>query len=172
MDDAKFQFFSGLLDETARIRGRTLGLFALVRAEAGLSEMEMTVLNALAGATSPPTVPRIGRSLGHPRQVIQRAANALVARGLIATTPNPDHKRALLLMLTPKGREIKHSADVTARRLAEPILDGLDASVLRAAADVLHDIRLAIDANARSLADHALADQGPATPSSSERRHD
>ena len=49
----------------------------------------MLVLSAVAGALSPPTVPQIGRSLGHPRQVIQRIADALVARGLIGFEDNP-----------------------------------------------------------------------------------
>ena len=145
-----FELFSTLLDEVARIRGRTSGFFSPVNAETGLGEIEMTVLNAVAGAATPPTVPRIGRSLGHPRQVIQRAANALAAKGLIATAPNPDHKRAQLLVLTSEGRRMKGKADATARALAEPVIAGLDAAMLKVAARALHDIRVRIDANVRS----------------------
>ena len=84
----------------SRLQGRLKGAFTDSRLSTGLGETEMTVLNAVAEAPSPPTVPQIGRALGHPRQVIQRAANALITAGLIATRDNPDHKRAVLLIPT------------------------------------------------------------------------
>ncbi|MFZ4604472.1 MAG: MarR family winged helix-turn-helix transcriptional regulator, partial [Caulobacterales bacterium] len=118
----------------------------------GLSEMEMTVLNGVVGADTPPTVPRIGRSLGHPRQVIQRAANALIAKGLIAALPNPDHKRAVLLGATPSGRALKRKADSHAARLAARVIEAASSSRMRLAAEVIRDLRFAIEAIARERA--------------------
>lgn len=155
MKAAKFDFFSALLDEVARIRGRTPGLFAPVNAQTGLSAIELTVLNAVAGAAAPPTVPRIGRSLGHPRQIVQRAANTLIAQGLIASAHNPCHKRASLLVLTPQGHVMKRKADAIARRCAEPVIAALDISVLGKAAKALHEVRMAIDTSARLKNDPA-----------------
>jgi DNA-binding MarR family transcriptional regulator len=149
MNDDKFHLLAALIDEATRMRGRSASLFAAINAETGLTDIEMTVLNAVAGASTAPTVPRIGRSLGHPRQVIQRAANTLTSMGLVAPEPNPDHKRALLLTLTPQGRAVKRKADTLARRLAEPVIRNLEAAALEAAVRALHDVRVAIDATSR-----------------------
>src|SRR5882724_3839651 len=86
-----------LIDEVIRLRGRLQSLFAGVGAASGLAPMESTVLTAVVESHTTPTVSQIGRSLGHPRQVIQRAANNLIAARLLETTPNPGHKRAALL---------------------------------------------------------------------------
>src|SRR6476619_7051571 len=88
----------GLVDEVLRLGGRLKSTFAGARRAAGLGESESMVLNAVVEADRAPTVSQIGRSLGQPRQIVQRAANALVEAGLIATAPNPDHKRAPLLL--------------------------------------------------------------------------
>jgi DNA-binding MarR family transcriptional regulator len=99
-----------LLDEVLRLHGRMVTAFAGANDSTGLSPTELTVLNAVAEAPVPPTVPRIGRSLGYQRQTVQRAANALVAAGLVRTAPNPDHVRAALLVPTQKGLELMHEA--------------------------------------------------------------
>src|SRR6266540_1759526 len=85
-----------LLDEVIRAQGRLRSVFADVNSATGLTSMEATVLTAIVEARAAPTVPQIGRSLSHPRQVIQRAATTLIQTGLIETRPNPDHKRAPL----------------------------------------------------------------------------
>src|SRR5437899_1679668 len=77
-----------LFDEVLRTQGRLRSVFADVNAATGLTSMEATVLTAIVEARFAPTVPQIGRSLGHPRQVIQRAATSLIAAGIIETRAN------------------------------------------------------------------------------------
>jgi DNA-binding MarR family transcriptional regulator len=144
-----FDHFTMLLDSSARVRGRVRELFSPLHAEIGLNEMEMTVLNAVVAAPSAPTVPRIGRSLGHPRQVIQRAATTLVQRDLIRLLVNPDHKRAPLLAPTATGNALKRKADRLAKSIIAPILRDVDASALRVAARALTDLRYAIESSDR-----------------------
>ncbi|MGB3847509.1 MAG: hypothetical protein WA940_16685, partial [Sphingopyxis sp.] len=67
----RFTEFERFADEVARLRGRMRALYADTRAQSGLPEMELTVLTAVVNAASAPTVAQIGRSLGHPRQVVQ-----------------------------------------------------------------------------------------------------
>lgn len=145
-----FEQLGAVIDAAARVRGRARELFAPVYAEIGLNEMEMTVLNAVAAASAAPTVPRIGRSLGHPRQVIQRAATTLIGRGLIRPLANPDHKRAPLLAPTASGKTLKRKADRQAEQVIESILRELDAPTLHAAASALHDIRRAMESAGRA----------------------
>lgn len=111
--------------------------------------MEHTVLAAVVEARQPPTVPKIGRALGHPRQVIQRAANGLVARGLIGLVENPDHKRASLLVATEAGKAVQATANSKAEAISARLLEQLDPQQLDDAVGLLEAIRADLDAAAR-----------------------
>ncbi len=139
----------GLSDELIRLNGRLRSLFAEARRGAGLGDSEMSVLNAVVEAERAPTVPQIGRSFGQPRQLVQRAANALMEAGLIEAMPNPDHKRAVLLRATATGLKLKRDIDQRADSLAANVAAGLDAAAIRAATASLHDIRTGLEAQLR-----------------------
>ncbi|HTV96070.1 MAG TPA: helix-turn-helix domain-containing protein [Steroidobacteraceae bacterium] len=139
-----------LVDEVVRLQGRLKGVFAGSNEAAGLPPMELTVLTAVVEAASPPTVPQIGRSLGRPRQVIQRAAHALIAAQLIETAPNPHHKRAPLLAATRRGRAVKRKADDCAIRAANAFLGGIDAARCSRLARELRALRGEIEAYLRT----------------------
>jgi len=68
----------------------------------GQSLARWVVLDAVAAA--PATVAQVARQRGMARQPVQRVADVLVAEGLAAFKPNPRHRRAQLLTLTPRGR--------------------------------------------------------------------
>ena len=140
----------GLSDELIRLNGRLKSLFAEARRGAGLGDSEMGVLNAVVEADHAPTVPQIGRSFGQPRQLVQRAANSLMAAGLIEAVPNPDHKRAVLLCATDKGLTLKREVDGRADAKAAEVAAGLDAEAIRVAARALGEIRRALEAQLRS----------------------
>ena len=107
MDPSHHNDFAQFADEVARLRGRIRAPFIATRRQTGLADMELTVLTAVVNAQQSPTVAQIGRSLGHPRQVVQRAANRLAELGLIELGANPDHKRASLLLVTEAGSSLK-----------------------------------------------------------------
>jgi DNA-binding MarR family transcriptional regulator len=139
----------GLVDEVTRLNGRLKSTFAASRREAGLNESEMMVLNSVVEASRPPTVPQIGRSMGQPRQLVQRAANSLAEGGLIETTPNPDHKRAVLLRATDKGITLKREADARAEAIAEELGADMDLAATRAATLAVRAIRKQLEARLR-----------------------
>lgn len=139
-----------LIDAVARLHGRTRSAFAPARDGLGLSDMDSTVLVAVVEAKTPPTVPQIGRSLGHPRQVIQRAANALVAAGLVVLVDNPDHKRASLLLPTDAGRKLQALANARANEIAANLMAELDREQVRQATKLLTAIRSGIERHHRS----------------------
>jgi DNA-binding MarR family transcriptional regulator len=140
----------GLVDEVIRLGGRLKSVFADARREAGLGDSDFTVLNAVVEAERPPTVPQIGRSLGRPRQIIQRAANALEAAGYIRTVPNPDHKRAVLLVAEEKGIAVKREADARADEMAALLGERLDLAEVMAATGALRAIRRQLEARLRA----------------------
>jgi len=141
----------GLSDELIRLNGRLKGMFAGARRSEGLGDSELTVLNAVVEADRPPTVPQIGRSLGQPRQLVQRAANSLMAAGLIEAEPNPDHKRAVLLRATDEGIALKRGIDERADAIAEKVAAEIDPRIIREATGALRTIRKQLEAQLRSI---------------------
>jgi DNA-binding MarR family transcriptional regulator len=140
----------GLVDETSRLTGRLKSVFAASRQSVGLNDSEIMVLNAVVEGERAPTVAQIGRSLGHPRQLIQRAANSLRDAGLIETVDNPDHKRAPLLKPTDKGIALKRQADKTAEKIAEQLMPALDENGVRETTVALRAIRKQLEARLRA----------------------
>ena len=145
----RFTDFERFADEVARLRGRMRALYADTRAASGLPEMELTVLTAVVNAATPPTVAQIGRSLGHPRQVVQRAANALAEYGLVEFADNPEHKRASLIIATEAGLALKAADHDRAQAVTRAVLARIDGGAFAEATDRLHAIRAAIEAYLR-----------------------
>ncbi|WP_422061554.1 MarR family transcriptional regulator [Sphingopyxis sp.] len=145
----RFTDFERFADEVARLRGRMRALFTETRAESGLPEMELTVLTAVVNAATAPTVAQIGRSLGHPRQVVQRAANRLAELGLAAFAENPDHKRASLIVATKAGRTLKAADHVRAQAVTRAVMTRIEGPAFAEAADRMHAIRTEIEAYLR-----------------------
>ena len=82
---------------------------------------------------------------------MQRAANALVAGGMIATMPNPDHKRAPLLVASNKGRALKAQADEIADGIAARLAEGMDMAAIANVADHLFEVRKNLEQRMRAL---------------------
>ncbi len=139
-----------LVDEVSRLRGRLTEVFAERDIDSGLTTMEMTTLTAAYEAQSPPTVAQIGRSLGHPRQVIQRAAHSLAARGLIRMEDNPAHKRASILICTDAGSAVKRAGKRRAATITAALLRDVDGDDVHRAVDLLRGIRRQIEQHIRS----------------------
>lgn len=140
----------GLVDETSRLTGRLKSVFAQSRQSAGLNDSEIMVLNAVVEADQAPTVAQIGRSLGHARQLIQRAANALRDAGLLDMVDNPGHKRAPLLAPTARGIALKRQTDLRAEEIAEQLMPALDENGVREATLALRALRRQLEARLRA----------------------
>lgn len=145
----RFTDFERFADEIARLRGRMRALYADTRRASGLAEMELTVLTAVVNASASPTVAQIGRSLGHPRQVVQRAAHRLSELGLVMFADNPDHKRASLIVATEAGRALKAADHDRAEAITKAVVARVGNRTFAEAADRLHTIRGEIEAYLR-----------------------
>jgi len=123
---AKVTELVGILRDAIRVSAASQRIFSRLREDSGLTGIEVLTLMAITHAQEPPTVPQVGRSLGHPRQVIQRAVRVLDDQGLVMPRPNPGHKRAVLLVATDKGRELGRSIDAQAAETISNVARGLD----------------------------------------------
>ena len=138
-----------LIGEVLRVGGRLTSVFASVNAIAGLLPMETTVLAVVVESPVAPTVPQIGRSLGHSRQMIQRTVNTLMAAGLIEKAPNPHHKLAPLLLPTPEGRKVKQRVDARASEIMAALLRRTSAGKCRRLSGEMRELRHEIEAHLR-----------------------
>jgi DNA-binding MarR family transcriptional regulator len=146
---------TGLISEVFLLQGRLTSIFAAIREVADLSGVETLTLSAVISAARPVTVPQIGRSLGHARQVIQRAANVLAARGLLTTVDNPGHKRAAFLVPTQAGLELKREFDGVADEIMAILATDLDPAGVRATHDGLRQLRKVVERHDRVLREQA-----------------
>ena len=147
MDATANDPFLAVIRELLRIHSKIRRLFRQVEEATGLSTMELAVLATIAESSFPLTASDIGRRLGYPRQVIQRTANELAARGLSEGRANPAHKRAQLLFLTAAGVELKAVADRRAKDISATLLKGLDVATCNDLAAELRNVRAAIDSH-------------------------
>ncbi len=141
----------GLIAECYMLHGRLNNIFGMIKEAANLSGMEALTLYAIVNSDKPVTVPQIGRSLGHARQVIQRAARELEERGLVETRDNPGHKRAALLVPTAAGEELKRNFDAAGLDVARTLADGMDLETIRTTYAGLHRLRKNVEARDREM---------------------
>lgn len=135
-----------MIGELLLANGRMKSAFAQAIAATGLTQMAYQTFVLISDSAEPTTVPELGRRLGHPRQVMQRAVNELIAAGLIETLPNPQHKRIRLLRLTGSGRLFKQDSDVRVIATARALLKHVDNDRCRRIARELGALRQEIDA--------------------------
>ena len=94
----------------------------LVR-HAGLTTAWWQVLGALGYSPVPLPVAHIANNMGLARQSVQRVVDLLEARGLVRLEPNPHHRRAKLVVLTPAGRDALAAAEKAEEPLTRLVLD-------------------------------------------------
>ena len=112
----------------------------------GLTSARWQVLGAIVQADRDQPVAWLARDLGANRQNIQRIVNDLQKDGLVAFEPNPHHKRAKLVVLTPKGQQTYDAAIRRYNPIVEALADGLPSEGVRAAQRVLSTLRDRIEA--------------------------
>jgi len=148
-----------LIDEIVRGRSRLPGS-ATFYERAELQGLPGTVLTSVVLAAHPPTVPQIGRSLGYPRQTIQRQADLLVEHGLVRFVDNPDHKRAHRLVATEAGQALHLAADRRSRSWAARFTAELSAEALATTVETLRLIRRRLEHDAKAPAQPRAANAG------------
>jgi len=117
----------------------------------GLTSARWQILGTIVAVERPQPVAWLARDLGASRQNVQRIVNDLDRDGLVVFRPNPHHRRAQLVVLTDKGRQVYDDAI----RLYDPrvnaLADGLSVADLETAHRVLTALR-----------DRLEGDDGPA----------
>lgn len=111
-------------------------------AEQGLTSARWQVLGAMAAAIQPQPVAWLARDLGSNRQNVQRIVNDLERLGMVTFSPNPHHKRAHLVEMTPKGRDAYDEALRLYNPEANSMAASLSAEDLKAAEKTLSILKV------------------------------
>ncbi len=135
-----------LIEESIHLRESAQKILSEALGGETLTRLERLVLLSITEAGRPMTASQIGRNLGHSRQVVQRAANQLVALSLLKKLPNPDHKTSALLEPTEKGREFEQQMGDTLIAIVNGLLTDRDIKTCQRVCAELKRLRGLIEA--------------------------
>lgn len=110
-------------------------------ASLGLTSARWQILGAIADAERPEPVAWLARNLGANRQNVQRIVNDLERDGLVVFETNPHHRRAQLVVLTDKGRQVYDAAGRLQVPWVNGLSDGLSVKEIEIAHRVLNALR-------------------------------
>ena len=130
--------FSALVVQVLKLAGALEAAGNALAQPAGQSSARWQVLAAVED--EPRSVASAARVLSHTRQSVQRVADALVADGLARYEPNPAHRRAKLLALTPRGRKALRTIQAAQAEWAITAAEGLDPAALDSARATLAEV--------------------------------
>lgn len=142
-----------LILSTFRANGLLLAVGDRVASEEGLTSARWQVLGAIALADRPLTVPQIARRMGLTRQSVHATVKHLVSDGLLAFTPNADHRRSPLVRLTERGSATYSALDGRQAEWVNRLAAGIDRAELGNAARVLDELCRRLEANSVDRAD-------------------
>ena len=136
-NDPQGKLFTDIVLDVFKLSGLlTHGGDQLTR-EFGLTSARWKVLGALSLAAEPLTVPQIAGAMGQTRQGVQRLVNEMSRDQLLVFRDNPFHKRAKLVVLTAKGKEVYEQITQKQIPWASSTAAGIGASDLEVASLVL-----------------------------------
>jgi len=138
-----FQQFVG---EVFRLNGQLLATAEGLSGPINVSPARWQTIAVLRDEPLP--VAAIARRLGLRRQSVQQNVDRLVHQGLAELRPNPHHRRASLVALTPRGQEVMVELGRLQAGLTEIFVGklGLSAADLAELAGQLRAIRLQAEA--------------------------
>jgi DNA-binding MarR family transcriptional regulator len=144
-----------LFDETVALYLRLNSFAALIYRRGDISGPRRTILMAL-DRSGPQTVAHLARARSQSRQRIQPLVNALVSEGLLEQRDNPVHKRSPILVLTSRGDALVRHIGKTEGALRAGLRVNVSKRKIAASAEVLRQVRLALENPAATHAVHKL----------------
>ncbi|MDP2581243.1 MarR family transcriptional regulator [Shimia thalassica] len=128
---------TALVMDVFRLNGRLQLAGDRLVSDLGLTSARWQILGAIAYADRPESVAWHARAMGVHRQGVQRIVNDLLKEGIVETRPNPHHKRAHLVVLTPKGKTLYEAAIAKQIPWINELSDGLRAEDIETAQRVI-----------------------------------
>lgn len=111
----------------------------------GLTSARWQMLGAIALAGEARSAPQLASAMGVTRQGAQKQLNLLLAEGLVAQLPNPQHQRSPLYRLTPEGESLYRRIEERWTAAAGRLAASLDGAELAAARRILASLCAALE---------------------------
>ncbi|KAA0120954.1 MarR family transcriptional regulator [Methylobacterium sp. P1-11] len=143
---------SGLVVAVFRLNGDLLAAGDLLVQDLGLTSARWQVLGAIALAPAPLPVAHIARNMGLARQSVQRVVDDMRADGLVRLEPNPHHRRAPLVAMTPRGADAYRQAMARNDLWSDGLTEGLAPEAIEAAGTLLQALQQRIGASHGAIA--------------------
>lgn len=134
-----------VIREALRLNGPLAASADALVADLGITGARYQVLAALAALPAPEPVARLARLLGLSRQNVQRIVNELLIDRLVGLDDNPHHRRAKLVVPTPRGRRICEEAEKRQGPWANLLVTGTTQDQIAAALHVLRTLRYRLE---------------------------
>ncbi|MGE0746361.1 MAG: MarR family winged helix-turn-helix transcriptional regulator [Rhodospirillales bacterium] len=138
-DNRASRTYTELVLEVFRLNGRLLTAGDRLVKGINLTSAHWQVMGAIRNDKA--TVSDIARAMGLQRQSVQRTVNVLCSEGLVSLVENPNHRRAKLVVMTPKGWATIRKANELRIAWARKTSEGISAAELELACEVLRRIR-------------------------------
>jgi len=143
---------SGLVIEVFRLKGDLIEAGDALVQDLGLTSARWQVLGAIALSPVSLPVAHIARNMGLARQSVQRLVDDMQAEGLVHLEPNPHHRRAPLVAMTPQGEAAYQQAIARKDLWADVLTEGLEPGAIEAAATLLHALQRRVGASYERIA--------------------
>ncbi|MCT8970444.1 MarR family winged helix-turn-helix transcriptional regulator [Microbaculum marinisediminis] len=128
---------TALMLDVFRVNGALLAAGDRLVAPLGLTSARWQVLGSIALSDRPLPVAHLARVMGLTRQAVQRVVNDLEGQGYVRFETNPHHKRAHLVVLTPKGEAAYADASAREAPWSNALAEGMSPAEIAAARRVL-----------------------------------
>ena len=148
---AEAELLSAAAMTAFRLNGQFLALAETLARPVGLTAAWWQVLGAVSPAPLP--VSAIAREMGITRQSVQRIADLLVDKGLAEYRPNPAHRRAKLVAMTPAGRDAIRAIGPAHTDAARALCEETGSENLARIVEGMRALSAALDRSADQLPD-------------------
>jgi DNA-binding MarR family transcriptional regulator len=131
--------------EVFRLNGALIRFGDALVKPLGLTSARWQVLGSIAHGAGTFSVARLADNMGLARQSVQRIVDELAEAGLVGFAPNPAHKRAKLVTMTPQGEEAFRQASALWKPVADAMTTWLDAGQIQQTAENLAALRARLE---------------------------
>ncbi|MNY08504.1 Transcriptional activatory protein BadR [compost metagenome] len=136
---------SSLMLELFRLNSRLMTAGDRLVAPLGLTSARWQVLGTIFKGEHPQPVAWLARNLGANRQNVQRIVNDLEKEELVAFETNPHHRRAQLVVLTDRGKEVYAAAMALQAPWINSLSDGIALDDIKTTQRVMASLRLKLE---------------------------
>ncbi len=136
-----------------RLNGALIAAGDRLVADLDLTSARWQVLGVVANVHAPLSVASIARIMGLTRQGVRGVTAELIASGLVELQPNPHHRRAQLVVLTEKGRDVEGAAKRRQIPWATTLGNGLNPKQIEEAAKLLGTVLARLEEQTGALKD-------------------